>query len=102
MDLGLRDRVCVVTGSTGGIGLETARLLAAEGARVVVSGRDPARAERARADVGAHRAFPDLTDDQWDEIWQLNVMSYVRASRAAVPALKEAGKGAIVNVSSTA
>ena len=39
MDLGLRDRVCVVTGSTAGIGLETARLLAAEGARVVTSGR---------------------------------------------------------------
>ena len=32
-----RDRLCVVTGSTGGIGLETARLLAAEGARVVTS-----------------------------------------------------------------
>ena len=47
MDLGLRDSVCVVTGSTGGIGLETARLLAAEGARVVVCGRD--RARRARA-----------------------------------------------------
>ena len=39
MDLGLRDTVCVVTGSTGGIGLETAKLLAAEGARVVTSGR---------------------------------------------------------------
>jgi hypothetical protein len=34
VDLGLRDRVCVVTGSTEGIGLETARLLAEEGARV--------------------------------------------------------------------
>ena len=40
MDLGLRDKVCLVTGSTGGIGLETARLLAAEGARVVVVGRE--------------------------------------------------------------
>jgi 3-oxoacyl-[acyl-carrier protein] reductase len=39
MDLGLRDRICVVTGSTGGIGLETARLLQAEGAKVVTSGR---------------------------------------------------------------
>ena len=29
MDLGLRDQVCVVTGSTGGIGLATARVLAA-------------------------------------------------------------------------
>jgi 3-oxoacyl-[acyl-carrier protein] reductase len=42
MDLGLRDRVCLVTGSTGGIGLETARLLVAEGARVVTSGRGEA------------------------------------------------------------
>ena len=41
MDLGLRERVCVVTGSTGGIGLETARLLCEEGARVVVTGIPP-------------------------------------------------------------
>ena len=53
MDLGLRDRVCVVTGSTGGIGLETARMLAAEGARVVVTGRDGERVERARVAAGA-------------------------------------------------
>src|SRR3954468_20800609 len=39
MELGLRDRVCVVTASTGGIGLETARQLVQEGARVVTSGR---------------------------------------------------------------
>ena len=31
MDLGLRDKVCVVTGSTGGIGLEAARQLAGRG-----------------------------------------------------------------------
>ena len=37
MELGLRDRVCLVTGSTEGIGRETARLLAEEGARVVLS-----------------------------------------------------------------
>ena len=39
MDLGLRDSVCVVTGSTGGIGLETVKLLVAEGAQVVTTGR---------------------------------------------------------------
>jgi 3-oxoacyl-[acyl-carrier protein] reductase len=42
MDLGLRDRVCVVTGSTGGIGLATARLLTTEEARVVTCGRGEA------------------------------------------------------------
>ena len=39
MDLGLTDSVCVITGPTGGIGLESARLLAQEGARVVTTGR---------------------------------------------------------------
>src|SRR6185312_16926440 len=39
MELGLRDKVCIVTGSTGGIGLETARQLQAEGETVVTSGR---------------------------------------------------------------
>jgi len=137
MDLGLRDRVCLVTGSTAGIGLETARLLADEGARVVVTGRDPERVERARAETGAFAgiaadlsdpgaaerlvseagtvdclvnnvgaayqvAFDDLTDEHWDSMWQLNVMSYVRCIRAVLPAMREAGRGCIVNVSSTA
>jgi 3-oxoacyl-[acyl-carrier protein] reductase len=39
MELGLQDKVCVVTGSTSGIGLETARQLRDEGATVVTSGR---------------------------------------------------------------
>jgi NAD(P)-dependent dehydrogenase (short-subunit alcohol dehydrogenase family) len=39
MDLGLSERVCVVTGSTAGIGLVVARQLQEEGARVVTSGR---------------------------------------------------------------
>ena len=39
MDLGFRDKVCVVTGSTGGIGLATAQQLRDEGATIVTSGR---------------------------------------------------------------
>jgi 3-oxoacyl-[acyl-carrier protein] reductase len=39
VDLGLSDKKCLVTGSTVGIGLETARLLVDEGARVVTCGR---------------------------------------------------------------
>jgi len=35
-------------------------------------------------------------------MWQLNVMSYVRAIRAVLPQMRERGAGAIVNVSSTA
>ncbi|MEU4658846.1 SDR family oxidoreductase [Streptomyces sp. NPDC023723] len=40
MDLGLRDRVYVVTGATRGLGNATARALVADGAKVVISGRD--------------------------------------------------------------
>ncbi len=131
MDLGLRDRLCVVTGSTGGIGLATARLLIDEGARVVTCGRSeapgvgealhvradlsrPGEPERLLAEAGEvdvlvnnagfaeQRDFLEVTDEQWDALWQLNVMSYIRAIRAAVPAMRKRGRGVIVNVSSTA
>ncbi len=45
MDLGLRGKTAVVTGSTAGIGLAVAAELAAEGARVVVNGRTRARVD---------------------------------------------------------
>jgi len=43
LDLGLRGRACVVTGASRGIGRETARLLCAEGASVLLVGRDEGR-----------------------------------------------------------
>jgi 3-oxoacyl-[acyl-carrier protein] reductase len=134
MDLGLRDRRCLVTGSTRGIGLEVSRLLVAEGGRLVTCGRgaapgvgetghvvsdlaspdEPDRVVTEAADllggldvlvnnVGVARQarFEEVPDAEWDAYWQLNVMSYVRATRAALPFLRERG-GAIVNVSSTA
>ncbi|MFJ1839094.1 SDR family oxidoreductase [Streptomyces sp. NPDC088175] len=52
MDLGLKDRVYIVTGATRGLGNATARVLADDGARVVVTGRDGERAEAAAAELG--------------------------------------------------
>ena len=52
MDLGLKDRVYVVTGATRGLGNAAARELVADGAKVVVTGRDEKRAADAAAALG--------------------------------------------------
>ncbi|WP_299038955.1 SDR family NAD(P)-dependent oxidoreductase [uncultured Pseudokineococcus sp.] len=64
-DTRLADRTAVVTGSSSGIGEAVARVLAASGAEVVITGRDTARvqavAEAVRADGGAaHAVTADL------------------------------------------
>lgn len=53
MDLGLQGKRALVTGSTAGIGLATARALAAEGAHVVINGRTAERVEAALARLRA-------------------------------------------------
>ncbi len=54
MDLGLKDRVYVVTGATRGLGNAAARELVADGAKVVVTGRDEKRVAEAAAELGAN------------------------------------------------
>src|SRR5262245_16945415 len=51
MDLGLQDKVAVVTGGTSGIGLATARLFLAEGAAVAICGRDETRLAAAKSSL---------------------------------------------------
>ena len=128
MDLGLSGSVCLVTGSTGGIGLATAELLRAEGAIVVTTGRsrgdiradlsEPGEPERVVAETLARhgrldvlvnnvgyseiRKLENVTDEQWQASFEINLMSAVRATRAALPGMRERGSGTIVNVSSTA
>ena len=128
MDLGLRDAICLVTGSTAGIGLATVELLRAEGATVVSTGRSggdiradlakPGEPERVvreteerhgRIDVLVNnvggtdiRKLEELTDADWQASFELNLMTAVRATQAALPAMRARGAGTIVNVSSTA
>lgn len=64
MDLGLRGRACIVTGASRGIGLATARLLAAEGAGVLMVARGAEALERAASECGdtAHALAADVTE----------------------------------------
>jgi NAD(P)-dependent dehydrogenase (short-subunit alcohol dehydrogenase family) len=131
VDLGLGGKICVVTGSTAGIGLEVSRRLADEGAHVVGTGRRDAgpgelhvaadltrRGEPERVVAAAVERFggidglvnnvggtdirklADLGDDDWQRSFELNLMTAVRATRAALPHMRPGS--AIVNVSSTA
>ena len=59
----LAGQTVVLIGGSAGIGLETARRARAEGAEVILTGRNPDRLEHAAADVGAQRtAAFDATD----------------------------------------
>lgn len=141
MDLGLKGKLALVTGSTAGIGYAIAQGLLAEGARVVVNGRTAARVaaavERLKADgdvfgvaadlataagaatvaeavhsigrpdvlvnnVGYFEVKPlaELEDADWEAMFQLNVMSAVRLSKAFLPGMLERNSGRIVFIAS--
>jgi 3-oxoacyl-[acyl-carrier protein] reductase len=141
MDLGLSGRAAIVTGATRGIGLATAQRLLAEGASVLLVGRDAETLERTADDLGGrvaiaaaditarhagerivgaalqrfgrvdilvnnagtsvNKALAELSDDDWERQWHLNVMGPLRLMRAAVPRMAEAGWGRVVNVASS-
>jgi 3-oxoacyl-[acyl-carrier protein] reductase len=139
MDLGLNDKVCIVTGASSGIGLATARRLCEEGARVLFVARTAERLIEAAKDCGGEYLAADvtdpdaderiiatcaeqmggvdvlvnnagksfigplheLTDADWGDQHELNVMAPMRLMRAAAPRMAKAGSGRIVNVCSS-
>ncbi|HEY1641593.1 MAG TPA: SDR family oxidoreductase [Streptosporangiaceae bacterium] len=122
----------LVTGGSSGIGLATARLLAARGARVAVLDLAPAAdfaglpadvtddesvragvADAAarlggldivvnNAGIGATGTVADNPDSQWHQVFDVNVVGVVRVSRAALPWLRASAHAAIVNTCSVA
>ncbi|MFG3579440.1 SDR family oxidoreductase [Micromonospora chersina] len=66
MDLGLADRVYVLTGASDGLGFATAEQLVADGARVVISSRAPERVAAAVEALGGPERAIGLTADLTD------------------------------------
>jgi 3-oxoacyl-[acyl-carrier protein] reductase len=122
MDLGISGRVAVVTGGSRGIGAATAEVLESEGVRVVRVSRGegidvtaPDAAERIgerapgpvdilvnNAGTSFARGLDELTDADWNGMWELHVMASMRLMRAFAPGMAERGWGRIVNVASSA
>lgn len=128
MDLGLHGKACIVTGATRGIGAAVVEQLEAEGAAVLRVARsgdgvfradvtDPGAAERiVAACIERHgridalvnnagtsfvRPLEELTDEDWQGQWELNVLGPMRLMREAAPKMAQAGGGRIVNVCSS-
>jgi len=145
MDLGLKDKVVLVTAASQGIGRAIAEAFAAEKAKVAITARrgdhiqkaaqeigqgsgtevigiaaDASKAEdnirmvdevvrrfgtvhvlvNNAGGVGAFARFDQLTDEDWLDVLNLNVMSAVRATRAALPHMQRQKWGRVINVSS--
>ncbi|MDT0675223.1 SDR family NAD(P)-dependent oxidoreductase [Autumnicola musiva] len=141
MDLQLKDKKAFISGSTKGIGLAVAKLLASEGAKVIINGRSqdsvdkalaeiknayssaeteavvcdfskPEEIENLIAEVGdvdilinnvgvfGNKDFMDITDEDWKNFYEINVLSGVRLSRAFLPGMLERDWGRIIFISS--
>src|SRR5262245_32356673 len=79
----LTGRTAVVTGANGGLGLQTAKVLAAKGAHVVMAVRNQAKAARAVEQIRAETAEPAL------ELIELDLASQASVKQAAEQILTE-------------
>jgi 3-oxoacyl-[acyl-carrier protein] reductase len=146
MDLGLADKVALVTGSSRGLGLASARALVAEGCKVCLCARGEERLAEAAVEVEAVARKPgmvltvqadvstpagverliertvetfggldilvnnvgraggtdllDTSDAEWQAAIDETLFPAIRASRLAVPLMRQRGGGAIVLIAS--
>ena len=146
MDLNIKGKVAVITGGDSGLGLATAKILAAEGAHIVLSDVKQESLEKAAEEIrkhapdvkvlavvadltkndsvlklaeitekefggtnilincagarGAAGDFLTLTDEDWQETIDTDLMGAVRICRAFIPQLQKSGWGRLVLVAS--
>jgi NAD(P)-dependent dehydrogenase (short-subunit alcohol dehydrogenase family) len=140
LDLQLKGKLALITGSTANIGYSTAELLLKEGTEVIINGRSQESVDKAAASLKATtgreplkfagdmskaediarlvKQYPNVdilinnvatfipkpflqsTDEDWKAIYELNVLSGVRLSRAYLPRMKEKNWGRIIFISS--
>src|SRR5918998_439312 len=126
MNLGLENKAVLVTGGSSGIGLETARRFAAEGARVLICARRPEVLDTARKDIegktgqavetvtqrfgrldvlvnnagtGIYKPFLEVTDEELEYGMAINFFAQFRITQRFTPMMIEQGGGSVVNVS---
>src|SRR6185369_2395166 len=122
----LKNKIALITGGAAGIGAATAEIFRKEGAKVFVVDKDAgdlvgdvadskvavqavAQAVKkfGRLDILVNNAamrnysaVADATPEEWRAVLDVNLLGAAAFARAALPALRKSGKGAIVNVSS--
>lgn len=144
MNLGLKEKVILVTGASRGIGKAIAAAFAAEGSSVVLNARNQQELKQAAQEIQQHGGhvlalaadmtnasevqrlaqqalahfgtihvlvnnvggadklapFEEISDEDWINVFQLNVLSTVRLIRAIVPSMQHQHWGRIINISS--
>ncbi|MBL6009356.1 SDR family oxidoreductase [Bacillus halotolerans] len=143
MDLQLKDKLVLITGSTSGIGKAAAKSFLQEGAAVIVNGRKQETVDRTVEELSSYgtvhgaaadlskpdeaaaflekvkqigdidvlvnnlgffevKDFAEVTDEEWNQYFEVNVMSAVRTSRHFLPKMLAKNSGRILNIASEA
>jgi 3-oxoacyl-[acyl-carrier protein] reductase len=145
MELGLKDKVVLVTGASKGLGAAIAVAFGTEGSKLVLVARNQTELNQVAADaqkqgatevltiaadltqtheidrvvsqaidqfgtihvlvnnagiLGSFSPFADLTDDEWFQVFNLNLFSVVKLTRAVLPYMTQQKWGRIINMSS--
>ena len=144
MNLGLQEKVVLVTGASKGLGKAIAEAFAAEGSRVALTARNQRELEQIvqeieqrggqalalaadltndddvnplvaqiiahfgtvhvlvnnAGSIGRFATFEELSDDDWANLFNINLFSAVRITRAVLPAMRKQHWGRIINMAS--